>query len=68
MVNDAIRANAMFPRDPKVALQPRADFRSWADAVPVDRLLAALLEHILVQDAPRACALVDSYLEPSARS
>ncbi len=65
-VNDAIRSNAMSPRDPKVALPPRSDFRPWADQIPVDRLLAELLEQILVQDAPRACALVDSYLERTA--
>jgi hypothetical protein len=62
-VNDAIRSNAMAPRDPKVALAPRSDFRSWADGIPVDRLLPELLEQILAQDAPRACAVVDSYLE-----
>ena len=65
-VNDAIRSSAMSPRDPKVALPPRSDFRSWADPIPLDRLLAELLEQILVQDAPRACALVDSYLERTA--
>lgn len=65
-VNDAIRANAMSPRDPKMALPPRSDFRAWADAIPTDRVLAELLEQILVQDAPPACALVDSYLERTA--
>jgi hypothetical protein len=65
-VNDSIRANAMQPRDPKNALPPRSDFRVWADDIPVERLLGALLEHILVQDAPRACALVDSYLARTA--
>jgi hypothetical protein len=65
-VNDSIRANAMQPRDPKNALPPRSDFHAWADDIPVERLLGALLEHILVQDAPRACALVDSYLARSA--
>jgi CRISPR/Cas system-associated protein Csm6 len=49
-----------------VALPPRSDFRPWAEQIPVDRLLAELLEQILVQDAPRACALVDSYLERTA--
>jgi hypothetical protein len=62
-VNDAIRSNAMTPRDPKVALPPRSDFRPWADGIPVERLLPELLEQILAQDAPRACAVVDSYLE-----
>jgi hypothetical protein len=29
----------------------------------VDRILPVLKEHLLAQDAPRSCALVDSYLE-----
>jgi hypothetical protein len=62
-VNDAIRANAMSPRDPVASLPPRSDFRAWADGIALDRVVAELLEQILVQDAPRACALVDSYLE-----
>jgi hypothetical protein len=62
-INDAIRSNAMFPRDPKVALEPRKDHRNWADAMPLDRLLDELLKQILAEDAPRSCALVDSYLE-----
>jgi hypothetical protein len=62
-VNDAIRFNAMYPRDPQVALQPRENFRPWADEIALDRLPPLLLEHILAQDAPRACALVDSYLD-----
>jgi hypothetical protein len=61
-VNDAIRSNAMSPRDPKYGLPPRSDFASWANDLPLDRLLPEILEHILKQDAPRACALVDSYL------
>lgn len=62
-VNDAFRANAMSPRDPVVGLPSRWEFRSWADGIPLDRLLGDLLEQILHQDAPRACALVDSYLD-----
>ncbi len=62
-INDAIRANAMFPRDPKVELEPRSEYRPYADAIAVDRLLPVLKEVILAQDAPRAGALVDSYLE-----
>jgi len=62
-VNDAIRSNAMSPRDVKLGLPSRFEFRDWADGVPLDRVLGELLEHILAQDAPRACALVDSYLE-----
>src|SRR5262252_9169299 len=65
-VNDAIRANAMSPRDPVLGLPSRFEFRAWADAVPLDRILGELLDQDLVQDAPRACALVDSYLERTA--
>jgi hypothetical protein len=61
--NDAIRFNAMMPRDPKMELEPRSNFRAWADEIAVDRLLPVLLEQILAQDAPRSCALVDSYLD-----
>ena len=62
-MNDTVRSNAMFPRDPKFALEPRRNFRQWADGIAVDRLLPVLKEHLLAQDAPRSCALVDSYLE-----
>ena len=65
-VNDSIRSNAMSPRDPQYALPSRWDFRAWADDVPLDRALGELLEHIVAQDAPRACALVDSYLDRTA--
>jgi hypothetical protein len=53
----------MFPRDPKVKLESRHNFRGWTDEIPVDRLLPVLLDHILRQDTAKACALVDSYLE-----
>jgi hypothetical protein len=62
-MNDTIRSNANFPRDPKMALEPRRNFRGWADSIAVDRMLPVLQEYVLKQDAPRACALVDSYLE-----
>jgi hypothetical protein len=62
-VNDAIRSNAMSPRDPKYALPSRWEFRPWADALALDLVLPELLEQIVNQDAPRACALVDSYLD-----
>ena len=62
-INDAIRYNAMVPRDPKFNLEPRANYRPYADDVPLDRLLGTLEEAILAQDAPRAGALADSYLE-----
>jgi hypothetical protein len=62
-MNDAIRYNAMVPRDPKFNLEPRTTYRPYADELPLDRLLPALEEAILAQDAPRSGALVDSYLE-----
>jgi hypothetical protein len=62
-VNDAIRFNAMYPRDPAVELAPRSEFRAHADAVPVNQVLQKLLEAILQQDAPLSGAMVDSYLE-----
>jgi hypothetical protein len=62
-MNDTIRSNAIYPRDPASALEPRQNFRGWADAIAIDRLLPVLQEHVLAQDAPRSCALVDSYLD-----
>jgi hypothetical protein len=62
-INDTFRANAMFPRDPKVELEPRSAYRPYADDIAVDRLLPVLQEAILAQDAPRAGALADSYME-----
>jgi len=62
-MNDTIRSNATYPRDPNYTLEPRQKFRGWADGIAVDRMLPILEEHVLAQDAPRACALVDSYLE-----
>lgn len=61
-MNDTIRSNAMFPRDPASMLEPRQNYRDCADDVAVDRLLPVLKQHLLAQDAPRSCALVDSYL------
>ncbi len=62
-MNDTIRSNATFPRDANFALEPRQAYRDWADGIAVDRLLPVLTKYVLAQDAPRSCALVDSYLE-----
>lgn len=62
-MNDTIRSNAIYPRDAKFTLEPRHNYRAWADDMAVDRMLPIIKEHVLAQDAPRACALVDSYLE-----
>jgi hypothetical protein len=65
-MNDSIRSNAIYPRDPKTALESRKVYKGWADGIAVDRMLPVLKEYMLAQDAPRACALVDSYLERTA--
>jgi len=65
-MNDTIRSNANFPRDPNTALESRHNFRAWADDFPIDRMLPVLTEYVLAQDAPHACALVDSYLARTA--
>jgi len=62
-INDTFRANAMFPRDPKVELEPYSAYRPYADDIALDRLLPVLQEAILKQDTSRAGALADSYLE-----
>ena len=64
-MNDTIRSNAMVPRDPKSNLEPRQNFRAWADGIAISEILPVLTRHVLAQDAPRSCALVDSYLERS---
>jgi hypothetical protein len=65
-MNDTIRSNASFPRDPNFALEPRSAHRSWADDIAIDRLLPVLKQYVLAQHAPRSCALVDSYLDRTA--
>ncbi|HET7882704.1 MAG TPA: hypothetical protein VFL55_17605 [Acetobacteraceae bacterium] len=65
-MNDTIRSNASFPRDPSFALEPRSAYRAWADDIAIDRLLPMLKQYVLAQDAPRSCALVDSYLDRTA--
>jgi hypothetical protein len=62
-VNDAIRFNAMYPRDPAVELQPKSQFSALAEKLPVKGFLPALLDAILRQDASLSGALVDSYLD-----
>jgi hypothetical protein len=62
-MNDTIRSNANFPRDPNFALESRHAYRSWADSIAIDRLLPVLKDYVLAQDAPHSAALVDSYLD-----
>lgn len=61
-MNDSIRSNAIYPRDPAYGLEPRQNYRAWADGIAVERILTELTTRVLAQDAPRSCALVDSYL------
>jgi hypothetical protein len=65
-MNDTIRSNAIYPRDAKFKLESRHAHRTWADGIAVDRMLPELQKYVLAQDAPKACALVDSYLERSS--
>lgn len=62
-VNDTIRENQLFPHDPRTELESRDKFRPWADGLTPGDILSRLTECILAQDAPRACALADSYLD-----
>ena len=61
-MNDSIRSNAIYPRDPAYGLEHRHNYRAWADGIAVERILTELTTRVLAQDAPRSCALVDSYL------
>jgi hypothetical protein len=60
-VNDVIRVNKQFPRDPGLGYEP-ANFADWAEAMPIRDILAKLSDSIRDQDGSRAMALVDSYL------
>lgn len=62
-VNDVLRANMLFPRDPAMALeQPRVHAAEMA-TLPLDQLLLATGRAIDAQDAPRALAALNDYLE-----
>lgn len=61
-MNDTIRSNSMYPRDPKTALESRHVHRGWADGIALDRMLPILKDYVLTQDSPHSAALVDSYL------
>ena len=65
-VNDLIRANALFPRDPAVEIEPRAPHLAQAAALTPDELLVQLDHACRTQEAARAMALVDTYLSATA--
>lgn len=61
-VNDVLRANMLFPRDPAMALEsPKAHAREMEQQSERE-LLVTLAQAIDAQDAPRAMAALDEYL------
>jgi hypothetical protein len=61
-VNDVLRANMLFPRDPAMALEsPKVHAREMEQQSERE-LLVTLAQAIDMQDAPRALAAVDEYL------
>ncbi|MER3421514.1 MAG: hypothetical protein C4290_13765 [Chloroflexota bacterium] len=61
-VNDVLRANMLFPRDPAMALEsPKLHARAM-EQKSEQELLLTLTQAIDAQDAPRALAAVDEYL------
>ncbi|MHB8576628.1 MAG: hypothetical protein ACYDCQ_14995 [Dehalococcoidia bacterium] len=61
-VNDLIRANALFPRDPAADIEPLRDYRDWAEALTPDELLVELNVACSRQDPAPAMTLVEAYL------
>jgi hypothetical protein len=60
-MNDTVRLNSLFPRDPRFELGDPSEHRAAADKLPEKELLAELLDAIVREHAPRAVALFDSY-------
>ena len=60
-VNDMVRADRLFPRDPENELRPD-EHAAWAEALPLRDLLPTIDAAITDLDADRAIALVDAYL------
>ncbi|GIX49651.1 MAG: hypothetical protein KatS3mg131_3862 [Candidatus Tectimicrobiota bacterium] len=65
-VTDTIREVDWYPDVPEVEKPDPAPFRRWADGLARRQVLAALEEAIAAQDASRAMALVQSYVERTA--
>lgn len=61
-VNDVLRANMLFPRDPAFALEPSRRFAGEMANLSAQELLATIERSIDVQDAPRTLAALDEYL------
>lgn len=61
-VNDVIRANMLFPRDPSMEIEPAGAYRPAMAGLSEGELLAALEEACTVQDCARAMAAVEEYL------
>jgi hypothetical protein len=61
-INDVIRANMMFPRDPAAEFEPPASHARAMAAKSDPELLAELEDACTVQDPSRALAAVDEYL------
>jgi hypothetical protein len=61
-VNDVLRANMLFPRDPAVEIEPPAVYRPAMAAKSLDEVLVELDDACTVQDCSRALAAVEDYL------
>jgi hypothetical protein len=61
-VNDVIRANMMFPRDPSAEIEPPAQHRPAMAGKSLSELLVELDDACTVQDCSRALAALDEYL------
>ena len=61
-VNDVIRANMLFPRDPAAEIEPPALHRPAMATKSTDDLLPELEDACTVQDCSRAIAALDEYL------
>ena len=64
-VNDVIRNNLRFPRDPNVVLHPE-QHRDWASKLSPKELLPEIGKAITEQDANKTMAAVDAYLLATA--
>jgi hypothetical protein len=61
-VNDVIRANMMFPRDPAAEIEPPAHYRPAMAGKSLPELLVELEDACTVQDCSRALAALEEYL------
>jgi len=61
-VNDLVRANALFPRDPATEIEPAEPYRGRAATLTPSELLMELNTACSRQQPAQAVALVDAYL------